>query len=224
MAVITIFRLSEECLRIISGGNPTVGSKVTMPELKIACGQVANSLLKIDYFQTNQRTREMIPNGTVLGLYENIPVAKYKNKSQAILPIKPLKLPRNMGIFSIFDPENPDYEYIPLQMGQAGLLQSQPLLNDLMGQVGYSNFGLQILFTRDITGPDPSNPVTVSMRLAIMDITQYSDYEPLPILPEMEWGIKSEVCKMYGATFPSDKVVDTVKEQKGIPIQQQSQP
>lgn len=224
MAVVTLGRLADECGRIIYGGNIPIAGKVSLFELKYSIGQVANSLLKIDYFQVNQRTREMIPNGTVLGLYENISISKYANKSQAILPIKPIKLPRNMGVFSIFDPLNPDYEYIPLQMGQASLLKSQPLLNDLMGQVGYSNYGMQILFTRDISGPDPSNPTKVSMRLAIMDITQYGDYDPLPILPEMEFQIKQEVCKMYGALIPSDKITDPGhKEQRGIPTIQQAQ-
>lgn len=224
MAVVTIWRLAEECARIIYGGNIPVSGKVHLNELKISLGQVINQLLKIDYLQINGRLGETIPNGTCLGLYENIAVTKFKNKSQALLPVKPIKLPRNMGIFSVFDPENPDNEYIPLQMGQSSLIQSQPLLSDLLGQAGYSNYGMQIVFTRDITGPDVNNPVTVSMRLAIMDINQYGDYDPLPVLPEMEWQIKQEVCKIYGVLIPSDKLVDAGhKEQKGVPTTQQAQ-
>ena len=224
MAVITIYRLAEECGRIIYGGNIPVAGKVALPELKVACGQVINSLLKIDYFQVNSRTREMIPNGAVIGLYENIPLTKFHGKSQAALPIKPIKLPRNMGVWSVFDANNPDNEYIPLQMGQASLLKSHPLLNGLLGQCGYTNYGMQIVFTKDLTSPDPTNPALVSMRLVIMDISQYGDYDPLPILPEMEFQVKQEVCKMYGALIPSDKIVDPGhKEQHGIPTEQQTQ-
>lgn len=224
MAVVTIFRLAEECGRIIYGGNIPVAGKVSLQELKISIGQVINGLLKIDYFQVNTKIREMIPNGAVLGLYENIAVTKWNGKSQCILPIKPLKLPRNMGIWSIFDPTNPDNEYIPLQMGQSGLMQSQPLLNDLMGQCGYTNYGMQVVFTKDLTSPNPATPTTVSMRLVIMDVNQYGDYDPLPILPEMEFQVKQEVCKMYGALIPSDRIVDPGhKEQHGTPTEIQTQ-
>lgn len=221
----TLGILWDECARIIYGGNVPIAGKVTPEELRRSICQATNSLLKTEHFQVNERMGEKIPNGTVLGLYENIDVTKYKNVSQCQLPVKPIKLPRNMGVFSIFDPENPAFEYIPLQMGQWGLLQSQPLINDLLGQVGYENFGMQILFTKDITNNDPLNPTTVSMRLAILDPAQYGDFDPLPILPEQEFTVKQQVCAMYGAEVVSDKVIDPGrKELKGIPINQQTQP
>lgn len=220
----TIWRISEECLRIIYGGNIPVAGKVDIEELKISVCQVTNGLLKTEYFQINGKTGESIPNGTSLGLYEGILVSKWKNVSQCTLPVKPIKLPRNMGIYSLFDPNNPSFEFIPVQMGQWGLLQSQPLINDLLGQCGYENFGMQIVFSKDISSDDPSNPTTVSMRLAIMDIAQYGDFDPLPILPEMEFMVKQQVCALYGAEITSDKLVDAGhKEQKGVPINQQTQ-
>lgn len=224
MAAPTLYLIADECLRIISGGNIPDATKVDIDEVKLSVAEVCNSLLKIEHFQINGKTGEMIPNGTVLGLYENIPVTAYKNISKATLPIKPLKLQRNMGVFSIFDSENPAMEYIPLQMGQWGLLQSQPLINDLLGQCGYENFGMEILFTKDISSSDPANPTLVSMRLAIMDASMYGDYDPLPILPEQVWQVKKEVCAMYGAEVVADKVVDPGrKELKVVPINQQTQ-
>lgn len=220
----TLGRLFEEIGRIIYGGNIPVAGKVTPEEIKVAIVQSVNSMLKTDYLQINGRLGETIPNGSVLGLYENIPVVPYKNKSACTLPIKPLKLPRNMGIWSIFNPNNPDQEYIPLQMNQWGLLQSQPMINNLLGYCGYENYGMQILFTKDLTSPDPLNPTTVSMRLVIMDIAQYGDFDPLPILPEMEFQVKINVLKLLGEEPISDKIVDPgTKEQKNVPIPQQAQ-
>lgn len=223
MAVVTIYRLAEECKRLINGGNPTVASKVHINELKLACGQVANSLLKTDYLQVNLPTGEVIPNGAMTGLYENVLVQKWQNKSRAKLPVTPLKLPRGMGVWSVFPPDDPDAEYIPLQWGQAGLLQSQPLINDLLGQIGYTSHGDgYVVFTKDLTLPN--TPVYVSMRLVIMDISQYGDYDILPILPEMEFQIKQEVVKMYLGEPVADKLVDPgVKEQRSIPVTQQNQ-
>jgi hypothetical protein len=220
----TIVRLMEEIGRVIYGGNIPVSGKVTPEEIKVAIGQVFNSLLKVDYLQINGRMGETIPNGSVLGLYENIPVTKYKNKAACTLPIKPIKLPRNMGVWSIFDPTWPDREYIPLQMGQWGLVQSQPMINDLLGQCGYECFGMQVLFTKDITDPTGAKATLVNMRLVIMDISQYGDFDPLPVLPEMEWQIKMEVLKLLGAEVVSDKIVDPGhKEQNGVPIPAQAQ-
>lgn len=221
MAVVTIYRLAEECFRLIEGGNPAVASSISINELKITCGQVINNLLKIEYFQINGKLGDVIPDGSVLGLY-TIPVTKWNNRSQAILPIKPLKLPMNMGVFSIFPENEPDKEFIPLQMGQSSLLKSQVGISDLLGQVGYEVFGNQVVFTKDLT--IPNEVVNVNMRLAVMDIAAYDDFDILPILPEMEMQVKQEVYKLYATQSIPDKVVDsTVKENKNIPLKEQSQ-
>jgi len=228
MAVTTIYRLAEQCFSLIEGGNPSVGSSISFNELKIACGQVINSLLKVDYLSINTKMGESIPNGTVLALYEDISVSTWNNKSKAVLPIKPMKLPRNMGVWAIYPKYTAigdyelDKEFIPLQMGQGGLLKSQLQISDLLGQVGYEVFGDSIIFTKNIKELFPE--VTLAMRLAIMDISQYSDYDMLPILPEMEWSVITEVYKMFSTQPLPDKLVDsTVKENKNVPLNQQKQ-
>lgn len=228
MAVITIYRLAESCFNLIEGGSPAVASSISFNELKLACQAVINTLLKAEHFSINEKMSEKIPNGSVLGLYEGISVYQNNGKSKAMLPIKPLKLPRNMGVFAIYPKYtligNYEYdkEFIPLQMGQAGLIKSQPLLNDLMGQVGYENYGLEIIFTKNIKQFFPD--VVLAMRLAIMDISQYSDYDILPLLPEQEWQVIQEVVKLYSGQPTPDKTVDsTVKENKGLPLKQQQQ-
>lgn len=228
MPASTIYRISEQAFSLIEGGNPAAASSISFNELKIAAGQIINSLLKVEHFSINEKIGERIPNGSVLGLYEGIAVTQNNGKSKASLPIKPLKLPRNMGIYAIYPKYelNGNYEYdkefIPLQMGQAGLLKSQPLLNDLIGQVGYENFGLEVVFTKSIKELFPN--VVLAMRLAIMDISQYSDYDILPILPEQEWQVIQELFKSFSVQPIRDAVVDSsVKEQKGMPVKQQQQ-
>lgn len=226
MAVVTIYRLAESCLSLIEGGDPAAASSLTFNEIKIACGNVINQLLKTEYFSVNVASRESIPNGLCLGLYENIQVFSYNGKSKATLPIKPIKLPRNMGIWGIYPKYDEisyydfDKEFIPLQMGQGSLAKSQPLINDLLGQIGYENYGMDIIFTKDIKTMYPD--ITLAMRLVIMDINLYSDWDPLPVLPEQEWQIIQEVYKLYSTQAIPDKIVDpTVDEQKGIPTPQQ---
>ena len=225
----TIYRLAESVISLIEGGDLKVASSLSMNEIKIACAAVINQLLKTEHFAINEKLGEKIPNGSILGLYEGIAVTSLGNgKSKAMLPIKPLKLPRNIGVFAIYPKYTTlghyeyDKEFIPLQMGQGGLLKSQPLLNDIMGQVGYENFGLEVIITKDIKQFFPD--VVLAMRLAIMDISQYGDYDILPILPEQEWTVIQEVFKLYSSQPTADKVVDaTVAEDKGLPLKQQSQ-
>lgn len=228
MAVVTIARLAEECLRIINGGQIDAATNVTLNEVKISIGQVLNMLLKTEYFSVNLKMGEVIPNGTVLALYEDIAVSTWNGKSQATLPVKPQKLPRNMGVWAVYPKyqSNGNYEFdkefIPLQMGQGGLIKSQPMINDLLGQVGYECFGDKLVFTKDIKSLFPD--VVLAMRLAIMDVSQYGDWDALPILPEMEWGIKQEVVKMYAQEPVADSVVDsTTTENRGLPIKEQKQ-
>lgn len=228
MAATTIYLLAERIFNLIEGGNPGLASSIEDNELKLSIGNVVNQLLKVEHFSINEKMAEKIPNGSVLGLYEGILVNQSNGKSKATLPIKPLKLPRNMGIFSIYPKYtlggNYEYdkEFIPLQMGQAGLLRSQPLISDILGQVGYENYGLEVVFTKDIKGLFPD--VVLAMRLAIMDISQYGDWDILPILPEQEWQVIQEVVKLYSGQPVAGKVVDaTAKEDKGIPLKQQAQ-
>jgi len=206
---------------MLSGGDIQNATNISINEIKISIGQVCNKILKTEHFAVNLKMGETINNGSVLGLYEAIAVSKYNAVSQCQLPIKPLKLPRNMGVFSIWPTGMPDKEFIPLQMGQGTLLQSQPLINNLLGQVGYEVFGSQVVFTKDIT---QSGSITVDMRLAIMDISQYGDFDLLPILPEQEWDIKQEVLKIYSNVGIADMLADpTTKQQQNIPLQQQQQ-
>jgi len=226
MAVVTIYRLAEQALKLIEGGTRAAGSSLTFNEVKIACGQVINSLLKTEYLSINSKIGETIPNGTTLGLYEGIDVVSYNGKSKASLPVKPIKLPRNMGIWAIYPKYDSlgsyelDKEFIPLQMGQGALIKSQPLISDLMGQVGYENFGMDLIFTKDLKTLYPN--IKLAIRLAIMDISLYGDFDALPILPEQEWQVIQEVYKIYATQVVPDKLVDpTVEEAKNIPTSQQ---
>lgn len=223
MAIPTKYRLAEEILKMLNGGNIQTATNVSIPELIIAIGQAANSLLKIDIFQVNLSTGETIPNGTVIGTYEGIvPQSLSNGRSKATLPIKPMKLPRNMGIWSVYLSDDPENEFIPLQMGQANMIRSQRLINGLLGQVGYENDGMNLTFTKDLPLLFPGKPLTIKM--AILDMDQYDEYDILPIPPELEFQIKEMVLKMYSGVGGPDKLVDpTTKDQQGVPIKQQQQ-
>lgn len=228
MAIVTIYNLSEQIAKIVNGGKIGAAATVNIPRVKIVVGQLINAMLKVEYFTINAKMGETIPNGTVLGLYEGLEVFTSNGKSQCNLPVKPIKLPRNMGVWAVYPKyttsSNYDYdnEFIPLQMGQGALIKSQPLFNDLLGQVGYDNFGDRLVFTKDIKSLFPD--VVLAMRLAIMDISQYGDYDMLPLLPEQEIDIKNQAIKFFMQETTPDMLVDvTSDQQKGVPVNQQKQ-
>lgn len=225
MAVLTRYRLAEQIYNLLEGGDPAAASSISHNELIIAVGQVVNSKLKSEYFDRNVPMGESIPNGTVLGLYEGISVSKDgTGYSKCTLPVKPLNLPRNMGVWSVYPSGNPGEEFIPLQMGQINMLRSQPMINNLLGQVGYETLGETLRFTQDLTN-NGTQSATVDMRLAILDMDKYDDYTMLPIPPEWEWDIVKEVYAMYSTQPIPDKVVEaTAKELIKVPINDQRQP
>ena len=225
---LTLYRLAEETKKLLDGGDSPLAASVSINEVKIAVCQVANSLLKTDYFQTNAAMGEAIPNGSVLGWYEGTECESWNNRSRIALPVKPIKLPRNMGVFGVYPKFTSDGYYdmdkesIPVQMGQMGLLKSQPLINNMLGQLTHEVVGGDIVFMNDIKSLFPN--IQFALRLVILDFAEYGDYDILPLTADLEWEIKRQVVALYSGEPIPDKVVDsTAKEQKNIPVNQQKQ-
>lgn len=215
----TKYTLAEQVVRVFNGGEIPVATKLKINEAKLGVEQVLNKMLKLEYLNTNIPMGELIPNGAAIATYEGIAVAQYGTRSKSTLPAMPLKLPRGIGVYQIFDPANLDCPFIPLEMGQQCLLSSQPLINDLLGQVGYEWYGMDIIYTTDLTQPDP---IEVTMRLVVMDISQYTDWDILPVPAEMEWDVINEVVKLYMVEPVADKLNDSKdSEQRNIPVTQQ---
>lgn len=230
MAVVTIYRLAEECLKLILSGDEAAASNVSIEEVKLAIGQAVNKILKVEYMAVNTKTGETIPNGTVLAWFDDIEIESYgAGKSKATLPITPIALRRNMGVFGIYPKYTTngvyelDQEFIPLQLGQSSLIKSQPMISDLLGQVGYEPLhGNVLIFNKDLKNLYPD--VRLAARLAVMDVSQLDDYDVLPIPAEKEWDVKEMVLAMFRREGIGDKVVDaTTKQNQNIPLKQQGQ-
>lgn len=218
----TKYRLAEQVVRLLNGGDISVASKVQINEAKIAVEQAVNSLLKMEYLRVNMKMGEMIPNAASVATYDNVLVTAYQQTSKATLPAIPLKLPRDMGVFEIYNPLNPDCLFIPLEMGMHALLKDQPLISDLLGHVGYRRYGNDIVFQQDIT--IPNEDTYVSMRLVVLDISQYSDWDILPVPADMESQVIGLCLEMFGREPVKDEITDSGhNEQSNVPVPQQAQ-
>lgn len=214
-------RLAEEVQLLLSGGRVGIATKYHINELKLSVCQVANQLLKMEYMSNLAPLQEFIPNGAAIGTYSNNLVTKWSNTSKTLLPAMPIRMPRNLGVYQIFNQSDYFSEFIPLQLGEAAMIRSQGLVNNLSGLIGYETSGLDVIFTQDIT--ILNTPVYVTIRMVILDFTQYSDYDPLPLPPEYEWQVKQEVYKLYMNEQIPDKLVDPGVKEGKTPLAQQEQ-
>jgi len=216
----TKHKLAEEIQRHLNGGNVGAGTKFHLLELMGSVEQVANQILKMEYMNTNIPMGDLIPSGAAIATYDNIPVVQYKQTCKATLPCFPLKLPRNIGVYQIIDSNG--CEFIPMELGQAALIKSNPILSNLSGYTGYECAGMDVLFTKDLT--NPNEEVLVTIRLVVMDFSQYDEWDILPLSPEYEFQIKTAVIQLYSGEIVSDKLVDSgSKEQRGVPVDKQKQ-
>lgn len=218
----TKYKISETVLRRLSGGNIKLATKVTIPEIAIAVEQLANKALKMEYLQTDLPLGNIIPNGASIATYEDVLVTQYKNVSQSILPAMPIKLPHGIGLWQIFRSDDVNNQFIPVDNAAEFLIIGQPVLSDLSGCVAFTQYGDRVQYTRDLTTPNVTTTVTV--RLIVLDISQYSDWDLLPIPPDMEADIVNQAYAMFANEPVANKLDDPGRAQQiGIPVTKQTQ-
>jgi hypothetical protein len=198
--------IADQVLQRLAGGFPDVQEAVQKEDIFKAIEQKINSMFKIQHFnQTLASGETTIPENLALATYDDVTVTSFNGKSKATLPIIPISLPRNMGIFLVYDADFPDNPFIPLLRGQSALLKSDTLLNDLMGQIGYEPKNTEIVFTKDITqfGIDE-----VTMELVVFDITQYNETDLLPVPSDYAEQIVNELVNQFSNVVPETGIVN----------------
>jgi hypothetical protein len=220
----TRYKLEEQITRELKGGNTMGGRFPHKMEVFEAINQSINFLLKGEWFAGMNVDGQRVAEGLCLAFYDGITVESYKNVSRATLPAMPILLPRNLGVYYI-GPTNGtdssgssndlDTPFIPIPAGLKAMLGTEPLISDLMGQYGYEVFGDKVIFTEDLTRESP--PITqVCMRLLVMDISEYSDYQTLPIPADMEPKIIEMCINRFRGTPEAARINDQVAGGKTI--------
>lgn len=200
----TKFKIAEQIQRLIAG-NPVISSRVQRNDVKLLIEQVANQLLKTEFFQVNMADGDTIPPNCMIYTYESVPVTVYKGVSKAVLPSMPINLPKNMGVFHISRTDAIDEPFIPIPSGLYGIVKPQVLLGELSGLIGYEVFGKDVVFTKNLPGLNINN---VFIRLVGVDLNTVTDYETLPISSDMEAMIVQTVYNILVQTPPADKITN----------------
>lgn len=203
----TIGRLTEQIQRIITGGDATADNQITFAEIKLLVTQVTNKLLKIERFNVLINEGDYGVPSCSIATYDNVAVTTYKSKARSILPVVPMSLPRNMGVWAITTTTDLDDLFIPIPSGTFGLLKKINVEKDLLGQIGYEVDGLNVVYTSDIRNA-PLSITTVCMKLLVVDPSSMEDYDILPIPPEMEQDVITQVIQILSTYQTKDDSVD----------------
>jgi hypothetical protein len=199
-------KIAEGVQRLLKG-NPIISARIHINDIKLLIEQVANQLLKADYFAVNLPEGDTIPNNCMVFTYDNVPVTTYKTtKSKAKLPSVPIGLPRNMGVLHVSKTDAIDEPFIPIPTSLYGIIKPQTLLGDLSGLIGYEVIGSDIVFTKNLPGLSINS---VFIRLVGVDLSQVSDYDILPLSSDMEAQVVQTVYAIIVQTPPADKAQNT---------------
>ncbi|MFD2922053.1 hypothetical protein ACFS6H_20195 [Terrimonas rubra] len=208
----TKYSISEQVMSLLKGGNPSVSSSIDIREVMVAINQAINKLLKVEYYSTHLASGEEIAiNGQIIATYDNIPVKSTCGKAEITLPVMPVKLLKNQGLWHISKQDDHWNPFIPIPNGMGAMLQGEPILSDLLGQVGYEQFGLKVVFKTDIT-LDGINEVMV--KLVVSDIEKLEDTDPLPIPADMEQDVVVTVFQILGGQLKPLNPNDNTQEKQ----------
>jgi hypothetical protein len=212
----TIYSICESVLSLQEGGDAPSASKFEFSEVKIAVIQVINSMIKSQHLTEEMAGGEQIPDGTILGEYDNVAVESYKGVSRVTLPAMPVKIGnRNIGVFHVSKPDDIINGFIPFQPGELQMIGEEAIISDILGQVGYEQRGKYLIFNKDITDNDEENAINeVYMLLAVKDISLYSDWEMLPISSDMEASVIQGTFQYLANQQVANKKVDVINKQE----------
>lgn len=195
-------KISEQVQRLLKG-NPVIEARVHINDVKLLVEQVANQMLKADYFAMSLPEGDTVPNNCMIYTYDSVPVTTYKTTlSKCTLPSIPLNLPKNMGVFHISKTDDINNPFIPVPSGMYGIVKPQELLGDLSGLISYEVFGSTVVFNKNLPALSINN---VLIRLIGMDMSTLTDYDLLPLSSDMEAQIVDTVFKILVQAPPADR-------------------
>ena len=193
--------LSDQVLYRLYGGPPDSSAPVQQEDVEKAAEQKINAKFRVRQFE-NMQVGETIPEGASMATYTGIAVSADGDRSKSVLPVMPISLPRNMGIFDIRYGDN---SFIPLQVGQRSLLKTDTLLNNLLNQVGYEPKGKTIYYTQNIALLGWS---TVDMDLVVSDFSTLSETDPIPVPSDYEEILINELVAQFSSVQPDPATVN----------------
>lgn len=196
---------SDMVLYKLASGIPDASFPVDERDIWDSLEHKVNAMFKLKHFDTTLPSGETIPENTMIAVYENVAVSSFNEKSKATLPVTPISLPKNMGVYLIYDPNYPDRPFVPVQRGQGSLLLVDKLLNDLMGRIWYEPRNKDVVFSKDIT---LFGVTSVTMELCVFEISNYSITQDMPIPADFIGQLEDELIAEFSAVVAETGAVN----------------
>lgn len=210
----TLYSIVNGIEKLLEGANPPTAAKFEVAEIKRYVVQLLNSMLKTQHFTQTMAGGETIPDGLVLAEYDNVAVEPYKNVSRCTLPIMPVSLPLNLGIFHVSKTDDIINGFIPFQPGEMQMLGEEHFISDILGQVGYEPRGKYLVFNKDIYTNDSAQAIQeVYLLLVVKDLSLYTDWEMLPIAADLEAEVIQKTFEFLMQQVPANKKVDVISKE-----------
>lgn len=207
----TLYSISESVKGMLHR-DPASASRPTLPVIKTMVIQVINSMIGLQHFTKTMGGGENIPDGLSLAAYDNIAVESYKNISRSVLPVMPVSLPLNMGIYHVGKTDDIVNGFVPFQPGEMQLIGEEEIISDILGEIGYWPAGKYIYYNRDITVNGDYSINEVFMFLVVKDLSLYAEFDMLPIPSSMEADVIMNTYKQFSSQTIESKKVDVISK------------
>jgi hypothetical protein len=189
--------LSEQIQRIyarfLDKDNPS--DVISIPEVMLLVSQAINKILKLEVAESFKAGLVDIPKCSLIQYTASVTADAPNNRSSITLPVIPLTLPLDMGIWSISASGAAMTPYIPIPAQDVLVFQGANL-KFLEGQIGYYVQGKKVFFTKDLTLAGNGSISSVIINILASDFSQFGDNDMLPISPEVESAVITEVLNI----------------------------
>lgn len=191
--------LSEQIQRIysrfIDKGNES--DVIDLREIKLLVNQSINKVLKLQVAESFKAGMIDVPKCNIVEYTCAATSQSGNSRAFITLPVIPINLPMDMGIWSISASNAAMTPYIPIPAQDVIVFQGTNL-SALEQQVGYYLQGKKVYFTKDITLTANGSITSVLVNLLVADFSTQGDNDLLLISPEVENSIIEDVLGVLG--------------------------
>lgn len=180
--MVTLNILTEQINRLYSRFLDKDNKRLDDREIKLHISQVVNSLFKIE-------RASGINSETAFATYAGVS-SEDIDTHYVDLPIAPISLPKNEGIWRVYQSGCPWKPYVPIRSGDFDVMQGTST-SFIEGHTGYYQDGMKIRFTRKV-------PDNITMKLIVNDPNKAGGNDPLPIPRDMEARVIQSVFELLG--------------------------
>ena len=179
--------------RFLDKNNPS--DVIDIREVMLLVNQSINKILRLEVAESFKAGLVDIPKCSLIQYTASVTADAPNNRSSITLPVISLTLPLDMGIWSISASNAAMTPYIPIPAQDVLVFQGANL-SYLEGQVGYYIQGKKVFFTKDITLAGNGSISSVIVNILASDFSQFGDNDMLPISPEVESAVITEVLNI----------------------------